>query len=61
MKKVKIKEATKDLCLFQFSHRLDMESALKGGPWTYDSHLLVIEKVHVEVQIENIPLYHVEF
>lgn len=25
---------------FTFSHNLDMEAALKGGPWTFDIHLL---------------------
>ncbi|XP_058734223.1 uncharacterized protein At4g02000-like [Vicia villosa] len=61
VKKVMIKEAMDDRILFQFSHQLDMEAALKGGPWSYDNHLLVIEKVQVGVQIENIPLFHVEF
>lgn len=61
VKGVTIKQATKGLFLFHFSHNLDMEAALKGGPWTFDSHLLILEKVKVGVQIENIPLFHVEF
>lgn len=43
--------------LFQFNHRLDMEAVQKGGPWSYDSHLLILEKVQVGVQIEYIPLF----
>lgn len=60
MKGVTIKEAKEGLFLFHFSHQLDMEAVLKGGPWTYDNHLLIIDRVQVGVQIENTPLYDVE-
>ncbi|KAI5448130.1 hypothetical protein KIW84_015527 [Lathyrus oleraceus] len=40
---------------------LDMEVALKGGPWTFDSHLLIIERVKSGVHTENTPLFHVDF
>ncbi|CAI8611183.1 unnamed protein product [Vicia faba] len=39
---------------------MDMGAALQGGPWTFDSHLLIIEKLRIGMQIENIPLYHVD-
>ncbi|CAI8611182.1 unnamed protein product [Vicia faba] len=55
-----IKEVKDDLFLFQFSHKMDMGAALQGGPWTFDSHLLIIEKLRIGMQIENIPLYHVD-
>ncbi|XP_058759140.1 uncharacterized protein At4g02000-like [Vicia villosa] len=58
---VTIKEAMEGRFLFQFNHRLDMEAVQKGGPWTYDSHLLILNQVQLRVQIENIPLYHVDF
>ncbi|XP_058765191.1 uncharacterized protein At4g02000-like [Vicia villosa] len=61
VKGVTIKEAIADRFLFQFSHHLDMEAALKGCPWTYDNHLLILEKVQIGVQLENISLSHVEF
>lgn len=61
MKGVNIKVAKDGLYLFHFSHNLDMQSVLKGGTWTFDSHLLVLEKVQLGIQIENIPLFHVEF
>ncbi|XP_058783931.1 uncharacterized protein At4g02000-like [Vicia villosa] len=61
VKGVTIKKALDGLFLFQFSHRLDMEAALKGGPWSFGSHLLIIERVQIGVQLENIPLFHVEF
>lgn len=61
MKGVTIKQANKGLFLFHFSHSLDKEAALKGGPWIFDSHLLIIERVKLGVQIENVPLFHVNF
>ncbi|GAU27412.1 hypothetical protein TSUD_356480 [Trifolium subterraneum] len=61
VKGVKIKEANSGLFLFQFSHELDMEGVLQGGPWTFDNHMLIVERVKLGVQIENIPLYHVDF
>ncbi|XP_058782355.1 uncharacterized protein At4g02000-like [Vicia villosa] len=61
VKGVATKEAANGLFLFQFEHKLDMEAALNGGPWTYDNHLMILERVKLGVQIENIPLYHVDF
>jgi hypothetical protein len=61
VKGVKIKEAEKGLFLFQFSHELDMEAVLQGGPWSFDNRMLIVGRVRLGVQIENIPLYHVDF
>jgi 14-3-3 protein epsilon len=61
VKGVKIKEAKTGIFLFQFSHELDMERVLQGGPWTFDNHMLIVERVQVGMQIENIPLHHVDF
>jgi 14-3-3 protein epsilon len=60
VKKVTIKEAKPGVFLFQFAHPLDMEAVIKGGPWTFDNHLLVIEQVPLGVQIDSISLQHVE-
>ncbi|XP_058732855.1 uncharacterized protein At4g02000-like [Vicia villosa] len=61
VKGVTIKEAKDGLFLFHFAHNLDMEAAIKGGPWTFDSYLLILERVRLGVHIENIPLFHVDF
>ncbi|WJX56046.1 hypothetical protein P8452_41743 [Trifolium repens] len=61
VKGVKIKEATPGLFLFQFAHALDMEAVLQGGPWSFNNQMLILERVRLGVQIENIPLYHVDF
>lgn len=49
------------LFLFYFAHNLAMEVILYGGPWIFDSHMLIIERVKLGVQIDNIPLFHVDF
>ncbi|XP_058746447.1 uncharacterized protein LOC131619359 [Vicia villosa] len=61
VKGVIIKQALEGLFLFQFSHKLDMEAALKGGSWTFGSHLLIIDRVQIGIQLEHIPIFHVEF
>jgi 14-3-3 protein epsilon len=61
VKGVKIKEAEKGLFLFQFSHELDMEAVLQGTPWSFDNRMLIVGRVQLGVQIENVPLYHVDF
>jgi hypothetical protein len=61
VKGVKIKETTPGLFLFQFAHALDMEAVLQGGPWMFDNHMLILDRVQLGVQIENIPLHHVDF
>jgi 14-3-3 protein epsilon len=61
VKGVKIKEATTGLFLFQFAHALDMEAVIKGGPWAFNNQMLILERVGLGVQIETIPLNHVDF
>jgi 14-3-3 protein epsilon len=61
IKGVKIKEATPGLFLFQFAHALDMEVVLQGGPWAFNNQMLIMERVQLGVQLENIPLQHVDF
>jgi 14-3-3 protein epsilon len=56
----KVKDKT-GLFLFRFNHPLDMEEVLRNGPWTFDNHVLIMERVQIGVQIENIPLYHADF
>ncbi|XP_024628924.1 uncharacterized protein [Medicago truncatula] len=56
VKGVAVKEAQPRLFLFQFFHKLDMEEILNGGPWTYDSHSLVLEKLRIGVPLKDIQL-----
>jgi 14-3-3 protein epsilon len=61
VKGVAIKEARQGLFLFSFAHPLDMEGVLNGGPWTFDNNTLIMERVQIGMQIENIPLFHAAF
>lgn len=56
VKGIAVKEAQPRLFLFQFFHKLDMDEVLKGGPWTYDSHSLVLEKLRIGVPLKDIQL-----
>jgi hypothetical protein len=38
-----------------------MEEVVKNGPWTFDNQLLIMERVQIGVQIENIPLHQAAF
>lgn len=61
VKGVSIREVVPGIFLFQFNHGMDMERVMKGGPWTFDNHLLVLGRMQVGVPLEDIPLFHVEF
>jgi hypothetical protein len=56
---VTIKETKVGQFLFHFAHPLDMEVVLNGGPWSFDNNMLILEQVKLGMQIEQIPLQHV--
>ncbi|PNY09838.1 hypothetical protein L195_g006396 [Trifolium pratense] len=56
---VTIKETRAGKILFQFAHPIDMEEVLNGGPWVFDNNMLILEQVQLGMQIEHIPLFHV--
>ncbi|GAU45877.1 hypothetical protein TSUD_401030, partial [Trifolium subterraneum] len=60
VKKVAITEAKPGIFLFQFGHPLDMEAVIQGGPWTFDNYLLILEQIPLGMQIDSIPLQHVD-
>jgi hypothetical protein len=59
VKGVTIKETRAGQFLFHFAHPLDMEAVLNGGPWSFDNNMLILEQVQLGMQIDQIPLYHV--
>lgn len=61
VKGVSIKEAVPGVFLFQFYHAMDMERIMKGGPWSFDNHLLVLGRMKLGVPLDQIPLFHTEF
>jgi hypothetical protein len=59
VKGVTIKETKAGKFLFHFAHPLDMEAVLNGGPWSFDNNMLILEQVQLGMQIDQIPLNHV--
>lgn len=61
VKGVSIKDVSPGIFLFQFFHKLDMEKVLGGGPWTFDNHALVLERMKMRIPLQAISLNHVDF
>ncbi|XWS46796.1 hypothetical protein CRYUN_Cryun14cG0099000 [Craigia yunnanensis] len=50
-----------DLQWSLFFHEIDMDWVLKGGPWTFNQHLLITSSVQVKDNPTQIPLFLSEF
>ncbi|KAH1198788.1 hypothetical protein GmHk_18G052294 [Glycine max] len=44
-KGVSIKEVDKGIFLFQFFHPINVKNVLKGGPWSFDKHFLLLSVI----------------
>ncbi|XP_058741861.1 uncharacterized protein LOC131614267 [Vicia villosa] len=47
---VEIQELSKNLYLFRFATKRDLESVLRNGPWSFDRNLLILTRVSGEEQ-----------
>ncbi|MBA0634913.1 hypothetical protein Godav_024964 [Gossypium davidsonii] len=47
--------------LFQFFHNMDIESVLKGSPWTFNNHLLILCKLERGEDPLKVPLIFIPF
>ncbi|KAK5812389.1 hypothetical protein PVK06_027818 [Gossypium arboreum] len=45
VKGVQIRDLGEKRFLFQFFHAMNMDRVLKGSPWTFNNHLLVLHKL----------------
>jgi hypothetical protein len=61
VKGVNIKDAKPGIFLFNFAHHLDMEAVLNGGPWSFDNNMLIMERVQLGMQLDNMLLNHADF
>ncbi|XWS66198.1 hypothetical protein CRYUN_Cryun05aG0179300 [Craigia yunnanensis] len=61
VKGVCIRDINPALFLFQFFHELDIERVIKGGPWTFNQHLLITSRLKVGDNPNQIPLYFTDF
>ncbi|MBA0605945.1 hypothetical protein Godav_018472 [Gossypium davidsonii] len=58
---VQIRDLGEKRYLFKFYHSMDMERVLKGLPWTFNNHLLILNNLKRGEDPLKIPLVHVPF
>lgn len=60
-KQVTIKEIEGGRSLFQFYHKVDVQRILKGGPWSFDGHILILGPIQAGEDPQQVELYKVPF
>ncbi|KAH1098566.1 hypothetical protein J1N35_015487 [Gossypium stocksii] len=58
---VHIKDLGDKRFLFQFYHVMDLERVLKGSPWTFNNHLLILHKFQCRDDPFKVPLFRASF
>ncbi|MBA0769187.1 hypothetical protein Gotri_017948, partial [Gossypium trilobum] len=58
---VQIRDLGEKRYLFKFFHSMDMERVLKGLPWTFNNHLLILSNLNRGEDPLKIPLIFVPF
>ncbi|KAH9786028.1 reverse transcriptase domain-containing protein [Citrus sinensis] len=56
-----IKDLSPTLFLFQFFHEIDINRVIDSGPWTFDQHILIVQRLGAEDQPQHVPLFHTSF
>lgn len=54
---VETQALNKNLFLFKFATRRDLEVVLKNGPWSFDRHLLVLKRISGEEQPPDLEMH----
>lgn len=54
-----IQELSPQQFLFQFGHEVDIKRILEGGPWAYENHPLLLERVKPGEDPELVELNHI--
>lgn len=54
---VDIQDLSKNLFLFKFSSKRDLEFVLKNGPWSFDRALLVMNRISGEEQPSDLNMH----
>lgn len=58
---VNIKDLKPGIFLFQFYHVDDLQWVMKGGPWSFDGSLLVLQTIKAGEDPVNVPLFELDF
>lgn len=55
---INIREIASGIFLFQFFHVKDLQWVMKGGPWSFDNTMLMIQPIPPGGQPIKVPLWH---
>lgn len=55
---VETEELSKNLFLFKFATKRNLEGVLRNGPWSFDRNLLVLERVSGEEQPSDLNMHY---
>lgn len=61
LKEVSIKVLENGLFLIQFFYHLDVKRIVKGGPWFFDKHMLILSMIPKGTSPHDVPLFEVSF
>ncbi|CAI8619014.1 unnamed protein product [Vicia faba] len=55
---MEVQELSKNLFLFRFAIKRDLESVLKNGPWSFDINLLILSRISGEEQPSDLNMHY---
>jgi len=58
---VEVQDLNKNLFLFRFSSKRDLESVVKNGPWSFDRNIVILKRISGEEQPSDIEMHTGEF
>lgn len=58
---VEVQELNKNLFLFRFATKRDLENVLKLGPWSFEKKLIFLQRITGEEQPSDMELFSTDF
>ncbi|MCI00644.1 zinc CCHC-type-like protein, partial [Trifolium medium] len=58
---VEVQDLNKNLFLFRFSSKKDVDTVIKNGPWSFDRNLLVLKRISGDEQPSDLEMHSSEF
>ncbi|CAJ2638278.1 unnamed protein product [Trifolium pratense] len=58
---VEIQDLSKNLFLFRFTSKRDLEMVLRNGPWSFDRNLVILKRISGEEQPSDLEMFTAEF
>ena len=57
----KVKNMGNHIVLFMFDNKQEVDSILSNEPWSFDKHLLVLQRYDKDTQIEDLKFSNTSF